>query len=98
MINNQIHHQDQEELISTLQKVARNKVLLASFLKDILTPAELREITKRLQIAKLLCAGKTQRYIEKKLHVGVATVTRGSRVLLNRSGGFNQVFRKSKNL
>lgn len=50
-------------------------------LKALLTPAELSEITNRLQIIKLLEAGESQRRIAEKLGVGIATVSRGARAL-----------------
>ena len=50
-------------------------------LKALLTPAELSEITNRLQIFKLLETGESQRRIAEKLGVGIATVSRGARAL-----------------
>ncbi|MBB1488019.1 Trp family transcriptional regulator [Oceanospirillum sediminis] len=50
-------------------------------LRGLLTPSELSEISKRLQIFKLLREGMPQRQIAEKLGVGIATVTRGSRAL-----------------
>jgi TrpR family transcriptional regulator, trp operon repressor len=51
------------------------------FLKGILTPKELAEITQRLEIIKLLKQGVPHRQIAEQLGVGVATVTRGSKEL-----------------
>ena len=48
-------------------------------LGDLLTPSEFSEVSKRLQIFKLLDAGIPQRQIAEQLGVGIATVTRGSR-------------------
>lgn len=50
-------------------------------LRDLLTPSEFSEITKRLQIFKMLENGIPQRQIAEQLGVGIATVTRGSRAL-----------------
>ena len=52
---------------------------LARSLESLLTPRELAEISKRLQIFKLLDQGVPQREIAERLGVGIATVTRGSR-------------------
>ena len=49
------------------------------FLKGILTPKELKELSVRLQIVKLLKSGLPHHDIARRLKVGVATVTRGSR-------------------
>jgi len=51
------------------------------FIIGILTPQEFDQLTKRLQIIKLLKQGKTHREIADELQVGIATVTRGSREL-----------------
>ncbi|MDH2436010.1 Trp operon repressor [Pokkaliibacter plantistimulans] len=50
-------------------------------LRSLLTPSELTEISKRLQIFKMLEQGIPQRQIAETLGVGIATVTRGSRAL-----------------
>lgn len=50
-------------------------------LESLLTPAEYSEISKRLQIFKLLRAGVPQRKIAESLGVGIATVSRGARAL-----------------
>lgn len=50
-------------------------------LASLLTPAEYTEISKRLQILKLLRAGVPQRKIAESLGVGIATVSRGARAL-----------------
>lgn len=65
-----------EELVGIRDK---NKML--DFLQGILTPKELLEIPKRLEIVKLLKKGVQHQSIAQKLHVGVGTVTRGSREL-----------------
>ncbi len=62
---------------------------LESFLQAILTPKELEELPKRLEIVKMLKRGLPHHSIAKKLGVGVATVTRGSKEL--RLGKFNDV-------
>lgn len=50
-------------------------------LRDLLTPNEFVEVTKRLQIFRMLEQGVPQRQIAETLGVGIATVTRGSRAL-----------------
>lgn len=70
----------QQELIAHLQTASELNDLEQALL-DLLTPSELAEISKRLQIFKLLGAGVPQRQIAEQLGVGIATVTRGSRAL-----------------
>ena len=82
------------ELVQVFSKIARDRELLRAFLEDILTPAEYKEIPMRWQIVKQLACGIPQREIAKNLHVSIATITRGSRELLNKKGGFWQALRK----
>jgi len=60
---------------------AKNPEGMNTILQDLLTPSELSEISKRLQIIRLLETGMPQRQIAETLGVGIATVTRGSRAL-----------------
>lgn len=68
--------------------------LAESFLHNILTPSELEEISKRLQIVKLLNAGISQRDVAKKLGVSMGTVSRGSRELKYGESGFKKILEK----
>ena len=83
-----------EEFLEVLTLAAKDKRLLDAFLKDALTPAEYREIITRWQILKALWQGKGQREIMHDLKTGIATVTRGSRVLEGASGGAAQLLNK----
>lgn len=69
-----------DELIEHLSSL-ESPDALAKALKGLLTPSELAEVCKRLQILRMLEAGVPQREIAKQLGVGIATVTRGSRAL-----------------
>lgn len=60
---------------------AEDSSSMEKILHSLLTPSELSEISKRLQIFKLLESGMPQRQIAETLGVGIATVTRGSRAL-----------------
>ena len=62
-----------------------------AFLRNILTPGELDEISKRLQIVKLLLKGVSQREVAKKLGVSMGTVSRGSRELKYGENGFRKI-------
>jgi len=76
------------ELVEAFLK-NRSKAEMLDFLKGILTPREIEELTTRLQIVKLLKKGLPHQEIARRLEVGVATVTRGSREL--RMGRFKKV-------
>jgi len=86
-----------EEIEAVLRQVSKDKTFLHIFLTDLLTPAELDEIAVRWQIIKKLANGEAHRDIVDELGVGLATVTRGSRMLVNPSGGFNQAITKGLN-
>ncbi|NCO88906.1 hypothetical protein AUK04_01215 [Candidatus Roizmanbacteria bacterium CG2_30_33_16] len=77
-----------EELINSFLK-QKNLIEMRDFLFGILTPSELDEIVTRLQIVKLIKKGLPHQEIARRLKVGVATVTRGSREL--RMGRFKNI-------
>ena len=54
---------------------------LADFLVGILSPGELEQVFTRLEIINLLKKGVAQHQIAEKLGVGVATVSRGQKML-----------------
>ncbi len=82
------------ELETLLQKISKNKELLHEFLFDILSPVEYKELAVRWQIVKMLKSNTPHRDIAKSLETSIATVTRGSRELMNKKGGFNRVWEK----
>lgn len=77
-----------EEFVKTISS-KKTPQEVESFFRAILTPKELQEIPKRLQIVKLLKKGLPQREIADKLGVGVATVTRGSKEI--QKGNFKDI-------
>ena len=85
--------QYKKELIEVLSKIAKDKQLLADFFKDILTPHEFENVAVRWQIVKKLAKGEYQESIAEDLHLGVATVTRGSREMRKKEGGFRRALK-----
>lgn len=87
--------QYKKELIEVIFKVAniKDKQLLADFVRDILTPHEFENIAMRWQIVKRLEKGEFQESIAEDLHLGIATVTRGSREMRKKDGGFRRAFK-----
>ncbi|MDO8626304.1 MAG: Trp family transcriptional regulator [Candidatus Magasanikbacteria bacterium] len=83
------------DLLEILLKI-KNQSLLDDFLVDLLTPKEMQEIIKRWQLIKHLHQKIPQRQIAKNLKISIAKITRGSRALLNKNGGFNQILQKRK--
>jgi TrpR family trp operon transcriptional repressor len=90
-----MNNKHKQELLSVLEKIEDPKVMDA-FLVDLLTPAEYEDIVLRWQIVQQLNGGIPQRRIAKSLGLSIAKVTRGSRVLLGKKGGFNQILKNKK--
>lgn len=67
-----------KELVQEFLKIQSEKEM-TDFLEGIFTPKELLEIPNRLAIVKMLKKGISQHEIAEKLHVGIATVTRGAK-------------------
>jgi TrpR family trp operon transcriptional repressor len=67
-----------EQLIDKFLEL-KTRAEIRAFLQVLLSPKELEEIPVRYEITKLLKQGVSQREIAKKLGVGIATVTRGSK-------------------
>ena len=88
------HEKYARELLEVLRDIADDKTLLGDFLTDLLTPAEYDDIVVRWQIVKRLHQGTAQRRIAQDLGVSVATITRGSRELLDENGGFKRVLKR----
>ena len=82
------------ELVDILYEVAEDRELLTEFLLDLWTPTEIREMSKRWQVVKMLDRKVPHHKIAAKLGVSVATVTRGSREMSNPAGGFQKVLKK----
>lgn len=83
-----------KELVEVFSKIHGDKSLMALFLVDVLTPVEFETLALRWQIVKRLKRGETHRSIAGDLGLGVSTVTRGSRELRNKNGGFHQMLKK----
>ncbi len=83
----------ERDLEKILLKTAKDKKLFHSFLIDLLTPTEYNELALRWQIVKMLEAKIPHHTIAKRLHTSVATVTRGSREMRNKIGGFQKALK-----
>src|SRR3989344_1336213 len=71
--------------------IVRKPLETAVFLQDLLTANEIRNLSIRLRIAKLLLFGKNQREIIDELHTSFATINK-VKVWIDRGGeGFKNV-------
>jgi TrpR family trp operon transcriptional repressor len=88
--------QYKKEIIDVIYKISKDKVLLGDFIRDILTPREFENIGVRWQIVERLAKGEHHQAIAEALHLGVATVTRGSREMRKKEGGFRRTLKLLK--
>ena len=51
------------------------------FMKEVFTPSEIEDISKRWKVMEMLKSGHSQRKIASKLGVSLCKITRGSKVL-----------------
>ena len=85
-----------KEIVDVLSKVGEKKTLMRDFIEDLLTPHEFENIAFRWQIVKRLAKGEAHDKIAEELRLGVSTVTRGSREMRNKEGGFHKVLKLLK--
>ena len=72
--------------------------LIERFLKSILTPNEVEEISTRWALVQLLDQGMSQRKISKKLGLSLCKITRGSKELKKNNSAFKEVIEIYKQL
>jgi TrpR-related protein YerC/YecD len=75
-------------------KIVKKPIETALFLQDLLTANEIRNLSIRLRIAKLLLAGGKYRDIQDELHVSFATITKVSTWFEQGGEGFKHVIAK----
>ena len=85
--------QYKKEIIEVIYKISKDKELLGDFIKEILTPREFDNIGVRWQIVERIAKGEHHQAIAEDLHLGVATVTRGSREMRKKNGGFRRALK-----
>jgi len=66
----------------------------ALLIQDLLTANEIKNLAKRLRIAKLLLEDKTQREIAQEVKTSLATVTKVNLWLIQRGEGFKRIVAK----
>ena len=81
------------DLINSFRLVI-NPVETANFLQDLLTTKEIRNLSVRLRIAKLLLSGNKHEVIVKELHCSYASVAKVSIWLSEGGKGFKSIINK----
>lgn len=81
-----------EELSAALASAA-DPGLVGEFLRCLLTPSELQEVSSRWALVREIDAGTTQREIARKMGLSLCKITRGSRELKKENSPFRQMIR-----
>ena len=76
-----------EDLLNVLVGI-RDIDTAYSFFEDVMTVREIREISQRLQVARMLDAGNPYTAIEKQTGASATTIARVSKALNFGSGGY----------
>lgn len=66
------------------------------FFEDLCTIREMKDMTDRLEVAKLLLAGDTYESISEKTKVSSATISRINRCIQYGNGGYEEVISRIK--
>lgn len=69
-----------ERVASILASIQSPKEM-RTFLEELLTPSEVRDLTLRWLLLERLAEGVTQRKIAEELRISLCKITRGSRIL-----------------
>lgn len=88
---------DQQDLVFDLINafaLANNPLDAALLLQDLLTEDEIKDLAKRLRIAKLLLAGETHQNIVQEVHCSFATITKVRTWLDGAGEGFKKIVKK----
>ena len=75
-----------------------DRELLESFLRCLLTPAELADVASRWALVKALREGLPQREIARNLGLSLCKITRGSRELKKPNSAFKRILAALDNL
>jgi TrpR family trp operon transcriptional repressor len=81
------------ELIQVFSDISEPKTM-AKFFREIFTPAEIRNLTLRWQLMKMLKQGITQRKISSKLGISLCKITRGSKIIKDKHSVTNWIINR----
>jgi TrpR-related protein YerC/YecD len=84
-----------DELVDAFARL-RDPRLVAAFLKDLCTSAELDAMGQRLQVARLVDEGVAYQEISRRTGASTATVTRVAQWLRRGEGGYVAVLGRSR--
>jgi TrpR family trp operon transcriptional repressor len=79
-----------KEMSAALAKIDDPR-LIEGFLRQILTPKEIRDLSSRWELVKLLEKGVSQRKIARDLHLSLCKITRGARELKKKNSALKKI-------
>ncbi|MCI5066472.1 YerC/YecD family TrpR-related protein [bacterium] len=91
------NQQDNRDLLTVLLSL-ENEEEAESFLRDLMTENEIRELALRWKVARMLDALIPYTQIEKETGLSSTTIARISKWLSTGAGGYKQMLKKSKEL
>lgn len=95
MNEKELNTKEMKELFEAVLQL-ENPLEAKKFLRDLCTLSELRAMSERFQIVKLLKANKPYRQIAKKTGASTATITRIAHWLHHGLGGYELVLKRLK--
>ena len=91
---NNWHNQDTDLLCDALLKL-ENVDEVYAFLEDVCTIKEIKDLSQRLRVAKMLRDGTSYLQISRETGASTATISRVSRCLEYGAGGYKTVLERS---
>lgn len=89
---------DRIDEISLVLSKTNDETSISEFLRSLLTESEVKEISSRWELVKLLNDGMSQRKISDKLGLSLCKITRGSKELKKNPSFFKQMIEKFSEL
>ncbi len=83
-----------DEIIINLCKI-NNEEIMKKLLTELFTPSEIKDITLRWQLLKMLAEGISQREIASTLGISLCKITRGSKILKDENSILNIILCKN---
>lgn len=94
--NSKIRNEDTDELFRAILSL-ENLEECYRFFEDVCTIKEIKSMSQRLQVARLLKLEKTYNEIEEKTGASTATISRINRVVHYGADGYEIAFKAMKN-
>lgn len=95
-MNSKLKSKETDELFRALGKLENEKEYY-NFFEDLCTVTELKSLSQRFHVARLLSEGKTYMEVGELTGASTATISRISKCLLYGADGYNLVLKRLEN-